>query len=399
MSTEPNTLFRKKPVVIEAFQLPAAGADVPDAFHLWCERVGFVNFASGRDETLDIQTLEGTMTAQPGDWIIKGVKGEFYPCKPDIFEATYEVARTAPAPSTPSAAWRAAGEPDPHAGHYDGERAALCMGTLTDDELANGAFMNYDMPLNLQGIMAGTHHSPIAWMTAVKDRIRWLSRALERARAAQAPAVLIDFKQATDLLAMFGAEPNEITLQVGEGHSGPGMYASYTDMPEEGAIFLGVSDQEAMPDTVPQAPQAGTGEATTGLCYSLNEEDYTYDDLHEVLAALDDQGALVEGAVFYEGDANHPTPSSFFHIDHLFDEMGERAGDECGEWADDFPNVGTRERQELEAIINAWIDANVTVSFWTVTSSRKVEVTAEMIAEHKGLRPDAEPGPNTASAP
>jgi hypothetical protein len=37
-----------------------------------------------------IATLEGDMTASPGDWIIKGVKGEFYPCKPDIFEATYE---------------------------------------------------------------------------------------------------------------------------------------------------------------------------------------------------------------------------------------------------------------------------------------------------------------------
>ena len=39
-----------------------------------------------------ITTLEGEMTASPGDWIIKGVKGEFYPCKPDIFEATYEPA-------------------------------------------------------------------------------------------------------------------------------------------------------------------------------------------------------------------------------------------------------------------------------------------------------------------
>lgn len=53
------------------------------------------------------------------------------------------------------------------------------MGKLTDDELANGAFMNYDQPLNLAGIIAGTHSSPIAWMTAVKDRIRWLSRSLD----------------------------------------------------------------------------------------------------------------------------------------------------------------------------------------------------------------------------
>ena len=55
--------FRKKPVVIEAYQT---------------------------DETTEIRTLEGVMTASPGDWIITGVKGERYPCKPDIFEATYE---------------------------------------------------------------------------------------------------------------------------------------------------------------------------------------------------------------------------------------------------------------------------------------------------------------------
>jgi len=85
--------------------------------------------------------------------------------------------------ATPSSHWRVEGAPDPHAGHYDGERAALAMGKLTDDELANGAFMNYDQPLNLAGIIAGTHSSPIAWMTAVKDRIRWLSRSLERVAA------------------------------------------------------------------------------------------------------------------------------------------------------------------------------------------------------------------------
>jgi len=45
----------------------------------------------GSDRRLVIPTLEGRMIAEPGDWIIKGIKGEFYPCKPDIFEATYEV--------------------------------------------------------------------------------------------------------------------------------------------------------------------------------------------------------------------------------------------------------------------------------------------------------------------
>ena len=82
--------YRKKPVVIDAIQLPPKGDYNLDDFHAWCEEVGFEEFESGRDETLIIPTLEGDHTAQPGDWIIKGVAGEFYPCKPDIFAATYE---------------------------------------------------------------------------------------------------------------------------------------------------------------------------------------------------------------------------------------------------------------------------------------------------------------------
>lgn len=100
----------------------------------------------------------------------------------DALEAT-----KAAAPGTPAAAWRVNGELDPHAGRYDGERARLAMGDLTDDELANAAFMNYDVRPPLQEIMAGRAHSPIAYMMAVKDRIRWLSRKLV---AALSPAIV-----------------------------------------------------------------------------------------------------------------------------------------------------------------------------------------------------------------
>jgi hypothetical protein len=94
--------FRKKPVVIEAMRwtgednaegIQAAVAfcqplpHAPDDAHIHAG-LGYTP-ATGE---LFIPTLEGTMTASPGDWIIKGVKGEFYPCKPDIFEATYEPA-------------------------------------------------------------------------------------------------------------------------------------------------------------------------------------------------------------------------------------------------------------------------------------------------------------------
>lgn len=75
-------LFRKKPVIIEAIQ--------------WNGRneMEIARFIGGNLEMdgnrLLIHTLEGTMTASVGDYVIKGVNGEFYPCKPDIFEKTYD---------------------------------------------------------------------------------------------------------------------------------------------------------------------------------------------------------------------------------------------------------------------------------------------------------------------
>lgn len=93
--------YRKKPVVIEARQLTGSPVEMQDVY-LWVE--GEVGSFDATDEMLPIRgvsidpatsfvliaTLEGVMTAKPGDWIIQGVQGEFYPCKPDIFEATYE---------------------------------------------------------------------------------------------------------------------------------------------------------------------------------------------------------------------------------------------------------------------------------------------------------------------
>lgn len=83
--------YRKKPVVIDAFKWEG------QSYTLWPEWAseythGHQDFQirHEQDGTLSIPTLEGRMTAQRGDFIIKGVKGEVYPCKPDIFEATYE---------------------------------------------------------------------------------------------------------------------------------------------------------------------------------------------------------------------------------------------------------------------------------------------------------------------
>lgn len=83
--------YRKKPVVIEAIKIPLLNESSEELCN-WAENEGFENYTSERDGTIAIETLEGIMIGSPGDYIIKGVKGEFYPCKPDIFEMTYEVA-------------------------------------------------------------------------------------------------------------------------------------------------------------------------------------------------------------------------------------------------------------------------------------------------------------------
>jgi hypothetical protein len=112
-------LYRKKPVVIEARQFEGGAAQATPIIdwvlagngtatwledgalladpncptpayhetHRYCPSCAFTT----ESEHLNITTLEGVMKAEIGDWIIKGVQGEFYPCKPDIFDATYEV--------------------------------------------------------------------------------------------------------------------------------------------------------------------------------------------------------------------------------------------------------------------------------------------------------------------
>lgn len=86
-----ETYYKKKPVSISAFQL--GYQDIP----LWFQGAIKDNFVSNIDaflasanEVVKIKTLEGVMTAQKGDWIIRGVKGEIYPCKDDIFRETYD---------------------------------------------------------------------------------------------------------------------------------------------------------------------------------------------------------------------------------------------------------------------------------------------------------------------
>lgn len=90
MDKEAVGKYRKKPVVVEAMQLPSDSAGFWEVYHWMRDDVAEWDDQPFR---IRIRTLEGEMWATEGDWIIKGVKGEFYPCKPDIFGATYEPAQ------------------------------------------------------------------------------------------------------------------------------------------------------------------------------------------------------------------------------------------------------------------------------------------------------------------
>jgi hypothetical protein len=97
------TKFRKKPVVIDAWQVHPSDGKTRELPPEWLLRPMIDGVVKGDPKLgmvivrvdgdgLDIHTLEGVMHAQTGDWVIRGVMGELYPCKPDIFAATYEPA-------------------------------------------------------------------------------------------------------------------------------------------------------------------------------------------------------------------------------------------------------------------------------------------------------------------
>ena len=81
--------FRKKPVVIEAVQWDGKMATLHQLENDGMRAAAVYSFEDNV-QSLSIKTLEGSLVVSDNDWIIKGIQGEFYPCKPDIFDATYE---------------------------------------------------------------------------------------------------------------------------------------------------------------------------------------------------------------------------------------------------------------------------------------------------------------------
>jgi hypothetical protein len=116
--------FRKKPIVIEAIKFDGTnGLELQE----WIGRNLTLLGYKGDKQSLFITTLEGMHEATPGDWIIKGIKGEFYPCKSDIFAATYEPVPDGHVHTVPT------GEPE----HYE-SKDCWCEPELVEDFTETG---------------------------------------------------------------------------------------------------------------------------------------------------------------------------------------------------------------------------------------------------------------------
>lgn len=93
--------FRKRPVVIEAVQLSGLAGSFEPLPQWYSDAIQAEAIVEHRDGSATVTTLEGPLIAQHGDWILRGVKGELYPCRSDIFEMTYEKVDTEPSLPAP----------------------------------------------------------------------------------------------------------------------------------------------------------------------------------------------------------------------------------------------------------------------------------------------------------
>lgn len=119
-------------------------------------------------------------------------------------------------------------------------------------------------------------------------------------------------------------------------------------------------------------------------CYSLNNEDFTTGELGDVLDDLDGQAELEVGREYYLGVSVFPKPSSFFDFEDMIDRMQALAFDSNGEHAESYLNsqdLPDAKRAELKAMIETWLDANVTPSFYKVTQVQRFTVTQADIDE------------------
>lgn len=105
------------------------------------------------------------------------------------------------------------------------------------------------------------------------------------------------------------------------------------------------------------------------FAFSIDGENYCYGSVGEVVDALAVdcyEEAQTIGLEYYKAVVVKKQAGDFFDVDDLLDQIGDRASDECGEWADGFPHCTKEKRDELERLVVDWLNANVSVDFFLV---------------------------------
>ncbi len=119
--------------------------------------------------------------------------------------------------------------------------------------------------------------------------------------------------------------------------------------------------------------QPEEGKMGDNIYWSRNGEDYTFGDLESLLGCYDD---LVAGDVVYFGEAYHPDPIGWIDADDLIERLGERAYDDCGEWAEDYTdNISKEARAELDALLSAWYAKHAKPQFYKIDNEQKHTIT------------------------
>lgn len=118
--------------------------------------------------------------------------------------------------------------------------------------------------------------------------------------------------------------------------------------------------------------------------YSVDGEGYIYHELGDVITIIEnnlDDGEVIIGQTYYRGIAKKPLAGHFCpSADWIFDQMRESAGDTHGEYAEDFTNHVSKEKEnELEQIIEKWCNENIEVDFWGVTDIQELVITEDDI--------------------
>lgn len=109
-------------------------------------------------------------------------------------------------------------------------------------------------------------------------------------------------------------------------------------------------------------------------CWSVDEECFNAQSLGDL---VDSNYGLEVGQTVWVGDALHPDAGSYVDAESVIEQMGERASDDCGEAAEDYPDVDKEAMQELDDLLKAWARKHCTPRFWSVHNIREYTITAE----------------------